>query len=215
MNFGDADLIVGAGKAIGIAQENGENPVYAMFLADLTAKKEQFSGNCEDCRTAEIAWHKEVGLTNDVVKKAVANFLKYRGLVTKALPGADVIAWEKSNATPDQIEVAIESIHAVIETHKDQLLFADAALAELNPIMESLDKELGENRASLRTYRKLVDEKDKSRAEIKNLFFNFRRFVRRDKGMDSPEYGQLKDHAVRKAREEEMPSVTLNTTNAA
>jgi hypothetical protein len=81
--------------------------------------------------------------------------------------------------------------------------------------MESLDKELGENRASLRTYRKLVDEKDKSRAEIKNLFFNFRRFVRRDKGMDSPEYGQLKDHAVRKAREEEMPSVTLNTTNAA
>jgi hypothetical protein len=38
MNFGDADLIVGAGKAIGIAQENGENPVYAMFLADLTAK---------------------------------------------------------------------------------------------------------------------------------------------------------------------------------
>jgi hypothetical protein len=32
--------------------------------------------------------------------------------------------------------------------------------------------------------------------------------------MDSPEY-QLKDHAVRKAREEEMPSVTLNTTTAA
>jgi hypothetical protein len=213
MNLSDADLIVGAGKAIGIAKENSAKPVYAMFLTDITAKKEQFSEICGTCRFAEIAWHQEVGLTNDVVKKAVPNYLKFRGLVTTVLPGADLITWEKSDATPDQIEVAIESILSIIETHKEQLPFADAALTELNPIMDSLEKELEMNRISLRTYRNLIDEKDKIRTEIKKLFLNFRRFVRRDKGMDSPEYGQLKDHAVRKAREEEMPSMTLNTRN--
>jgi hypothetical protein len=81
--------------------------------------------------------------------------------------------------------------------------------------MDRLDKELEENRESLRTYRNLTDEKDKAKIELKKLFYTFRRFVRRDKGSNSPEYAQLKDRAVRKAREEEMPSVTLNTPNAA
>jgi hypothetical protein len=215
MKLGDADLIVGAGKAIGIAQENSAKPIYTLFLTELTDVKDKFSRICEKCRFAAIAWHKEVGLTNSVVKTAISCYLKYRDLVIEILPGANLITWASSNATPAQIEVAIESILSIIDNHKEQLPFADAALDELKPLMDSFDKELETNRTSLRTYRNLVDEKDEAKTEIKKLFYKFRRFVRRDKGMDSPEYGQLKDHAVRKAREEEMPSVTLSTRNLA
>jgi hypothetical protein len=81
MRLSDADLIVGAGKAIGIAKENSAKPMYTLFLTEITGMKENYSGVCEKCRTAEIAWHKEVGLTNNVVKNAISSYLKYRDLL--------------------------------------------------------------------------------------------------------------------------------------
>ena len=113
--------------------------------------------------------------------------------------------WERSDATPDEIEVSLERMISTIDDHKENLNFASAALAELTPIQELLDKELDEDRETLRAYRNFVAQKNAVKYKAKELFFRFRRFVRRDRGMDSVEYSQLKDRAVRTTREEQLP----------
>jgi hypothetical protein len=128
-------------------------------------------------------------------------YLKWLDMVVTALPGAaDLVRWERSNATPDEIEVSLERMISTIDDNKEKLSFADAALAELTPIQELLDKELDEDRETLRAYRNLVARKNEVKSKAKKLFFRFRRFVRRDCGIDSVEYSQLKDRAVRKDR---------------
>jgi hypothetical protein len=95
---------------------------------------------------------------------------------------------------------------STIDDNKEKLNFAAAALAELTPIQELLDKELDEDRETLRAYRNMVARKNAIKHKARELFFRFHRFVRRDCGMDPVEYGQLKDRAIRKAREEQLPS---------
>ncbi|MCG8571614.1 MAG: hypothetical protein MJB14_15875 [Spirochaetes bacterium] len=46
----------------------------------------------------------------------------------------------------------------------------------------------------------MIDEKNKCRETAIAVFHRIRRFIRRDKGSQSVEYGQLKDRAVRQAR---------------
>jgi hypothetical protein len=206
MNYSNADLIIGLEKARQIATEKKSAQAYAVFETEIASIFTSVSEICSQTNAAEIAWHKDIGETGDAVKKARNMYLKWLDVVLAALPGADLVRWERSNATPDEIEVSLERMISTIDDNKEKLNFAAAALAELTPIQELLDKELDEDRETLRAYRNLVARKNEVKSKARELFFRFRRFVRRDCGMDSVEYGQLKDRAIRKAREEQLPS---------
>jgi hypothetical protein len=205
MNYTDADLIIGLQKAQKIATEKKDAPAYALFETEIASTHASFSSACSQTNAAEIAWHKDIGETGDAVKKARNMYLKWLDMVTAALPGADLVRWERSNATPDEIEVSLERMISTIDDNKEKLTFAAVALAELTPVQELLDKELDEDRETLRAYRNFVAQKNLAKSKAKELFFRFRRFVRRDYGTGSVEYSQIKDRAVRKARQEELP----------
>jgi hypothetical protein len=207
MNYSNADLIIGLEKARQIATEKKSAQAYAVFETEIASMFTSVSEICSQTNAAELAWHKDIGETSDAVKKARNAYLKWLDMVINALPGADLVRWERSNATPDQIEVSLERMISTIDDHKENLKFAAAALSELTPIQELLDKELDEDRETLRAYRNLVARKNEAKSKARELFYRFRRFVRRDCGMDSVEYGQLKDRAIRKAREEQLPPV--------
>ncbi len=115
----------------------------------------------------------------------------------------DLVDWKMSNARPDEIVHSIENMISSVEEYREHLDFADSALAELVEASNSLDRELDEDKEVYRKYRNLINEKNRAREDALSLFYRIRRFIRRDKGHDSVEYGQLKDRAVRKAREEE------------
>jgi hypothetical protein len=209
MHYTDADLLIGLEKAQKIAAEKKNAPAYELFAKDIGSLLTTYSEHCAQTNAAEIAWHKDIGETGEAVKKTRNIYLKWLEMLVKALPGADLVRWENGTATPDQIEVSLERMISTIDDNKEKLTFATAALAELTPVQDHLDKELDQDREAVRAYRNMVSGKNAVKAKAKELFFNFRRFVRRDCGINSVEYSQLKDRQVRQTREEKLPSVTV------
>ncbi|MBN2035557.1 MAG: hypothetical protein JW768_02325 [Chitinispirillaceae bacterium] len=206
MHYTDADVLIGLEKAREIAAGRNGEPAYAVFDKEIGSMYGGFSAVCSRCHAAEIAWHKDIGETGEAIQQAKNAYFKWLDMVTGSLPGADLVRWERGNATPDQIEVSLERMISVIEDNVEKLSFGQAALQELRPLQDLLDSELDQDREAVRRYRNSVAEKNGVKHSAKELFFRFRRFVRRDCGQESVEYGQLKDRAVRTTREEKLPA---------
>lgn len=208
MGLSNADVLIGLEKALGICRARSGQPMYDLFRGQAEPMHASLGERLKNTRLAEQAWHSDVGETRDVVERGSNAYLKWRDMVLDVLPGADLVEWEQSDATPDEVEIGVESILALIEEHAENLPFAQAALEELRVVSAEMDKELSEDRQAYRAYRQAVDAKNEVLVKAEQLFLRIRRFVRRDLGPDSVEYGQLKTRAVRDARQEAMPSKT-------
>jgi len=199
----DADILIGLKKELAISNENSSKAVYAKFSEDITNSANSFSNAVFETKNAEIAWHAETGETGEIHNNALQAYIKWREMIVDIQPGTNLVDWKRASATPDQIEMSIEQMISVIEDSKDSFYFAETALVELGYVSSSLVWEHEEDRVSYRKYMHLVDEKNRERATALNLFYRVRRFIRRDKSSDSPEYIQLRDRSIRAEREQQ------------
>ncbi|MCG8570334.1 MAG: hypothetical protein MJB14_09355 [Spirochaetes bacterium] len=207
----DTDILIGLEKEIAIAKENNSIPSYGKFEESLNEMHLKFEDFIRQTTKAEIDWHADVAQSKDVIYKAIQSYIKWREMIVDMIPGTDLLDWEKTNSRPDDIKQVLESIIAVLKNCGEQFDFYEIALEELTNISGEIDTELCEDRERYRIYRNLVTEKNLAREESMALFHRFRRFVKRDKGIKSVEYGQLRDRAVRQERIEieEQPLLPL------
>ncbi|MCK4908195.1 MAG: hypothetical protein KAS64_11625 [Spirochaetes bacterium] len=207
----DGELLIGLDKEAELAKEITDKPMYAKFVVQINATKVSFANVIKETKQTEINWHADVGETKDVIKPAVQMYIKWKDMLLDTLPGSELTDWVPSNATPDEVAMAIENLMNVIEDNKEDLNFNEEAISELEKVSEDLDAELTEDREAYRKYRQNINEKNKLRSEAKTLFFRIRRFIRRDFGYTSVEYGQLKDRAVKEASSatEDLPETSV------
>lgn len=208
MGLSEADVLIGIGKAVNIVRENEGSPLHAIFMNELSESAEKYRSLLAETRRCEIAWHREVGETQENLSEATNTFMKWRDLTAEQLPGADLVTWEKSDATPNEVEVALDRLYQTIDEHSEKLSFSEFALKELSESLAALSENLDQDTETARSYRDAVARKNEYRTHAETLFRRVRRFILREFGRDSVHYSQLRDRAVKASREKEMPSVT-------
>mgnify|MGYP006307802989 CR=1 FL=1 len=137
----DADVLIGLNKEIDIAKANASESIYSKFSADLEKMRNGYASALKKARSAEIIWHKEVDETGEIKKKAIQAYIKWREMILADLPGADLIDWEQTDATPDEIELTLESMIVMVEENTDKVKYSEEAITELTAVSDELDRD--------------------------------------------------------------------------